>query len=109
MEDVSTYSDLGGSTSARYTGRWQVTAATYDAAGARASVRRDNADGTTGWVEFAATATQVTVNGERGVRADQRRLRLTRAARCRGVARRRRGGVLRHLHGRAFSFRPHLP
>ncbi len=64
MEDVSTYSDFGGSTSARYTGRWQVTAATYDAAGARATVRRDNADGTTGWVEFAATATQVTVNGD---------------------------------------------
>jgi endonuclease YncB( thermonuclease family) len=63
VEDVSTYSDFGGSTSGRYTGRWAVTAASYDASSARATVRRDNADGTTGWVEFAATPSQVTVNG----------------------------------------------
>ena len=63
VEDVSTYSDFGGSTSGRYTGRWEVVSATYDATGARATVRRDNDDGTTGWVEFAATANQVTVNG----------------------------------------------
>ncbi|WP_028063600.1 thermonuclease family protein [Solirubrobacter soli] len=63
VEDVSTYSDFGGSTSGRYTGRWEVVSATYDATGARATVRRDNDDGTTGWVEFTATATQVTVNG----------------------------------------------
>jgi hypothetical protein len=59
VEDGSTYSDFGGAT----TGRWVVTAATYDATSARATVRRDNADGTTGWVEFAATPGQITVNG----------------------------------------------
>ena len=64
VEEVSTYSDFGGSTAARYTGRWKVTSATYDATGARASVRRDNADGTTGWVEFAASSNPVTVNGD---------------------------------------------
>jgi endonuclease YncB( thermonuclease family) len=63
VEDVSTYSDFGGSTSGRYTGRWEVTAAAYEATSARATVRRDNADGTTGWVEIAATPSQVTVNG----------------------------------------------
>ena len=63
VEEVSTYSELAGSTAARYTGRWEVTGAQYDSTGARASVRRDNDDGTTGFVEFAATSTQVTVNG----------------------------------------------
>jgi endonuclease YncB( thermonuclease family) len=64
VEEVSTYSDFGGSTAARYTGRWEVLSAQYSATSAQASVRRLNDDGTIGFVEFAVVnGGQVTVNG----------------------------------------------
>jgi endonuclease YncB( thermonuclease family) len=63
VEEVSTYSDFGGSTATRYTGRWEVLDAEYRDTTARASVRRLNDDGTIGFVEFVARGGQVTVNG----------------------------------------------
>ena len=59
--DVQRASPAARPRATRAAGRSRAPSTT--STGARASVRRDNDDGTTGFVEFAATSTQVTVNG----------------------------------------------
>jgi endonuclease YncB( thermonuclease family) len=63
VEDVSTYSEYGGSTDFRYTGTWEVVEAIYTPQYAGAHVIRHNDDGTTGDVFFYVAGGIVYVNG----------------------------------------------
>jgi endonuclease YncB( thermonuclease family) len=63
IEDVSTFSDLSGSFTARTEGLWEVLTAEYTATSATARVRLQNPDGTQGFSDFFAQGTSVFVNG----------------------------------------------
>lgn len=63
IEDVSTFSDLSGSFTARTEGLWEVLTAEYTATSAAARVQLRNPDGTQGFSDFFAQGSSVFVNG----------------------------------------------
>jgi endonuclease YncB( thermonuclease family) len=62
IEDVSTFSDLSGTFTARTEGFWEVLTAEYTATSGAARVRLRNPDGTEGFSDFLAQGSAVFVN-----------------------------------------------
>ena len=63
IEDVSSFSDLSGSFTARTEGLWEVLTAEYTASSGMARVQLRNPDGTQGFSDFFAQGGAVFVNG----------------------------------------------